>query len=62
MAVETAAERDDQTDYDRQLAAEIVAMLPNVREDAWRVLRLVVAILLLEPLLLSAAGRPNPVA
>jgi hypothetical protein len=31
----------DVSDYERHLAAEIVAMLPYVRRDAWRILRLV---------------------
>ena len=36
-------------DYHRHLAAEIVAMLPEARDDALRVLRLAHAILRLTP-------------
>jgi hypothetical protein len=36
-------------DYERRLAAEIVAMLPPAREEALRVLAYVAAILNLEP-------------
>jgi hypothetical protein len=35
-------------DYERRLAAETVAMLVNIRSDAWRVLALVDAMLNLE--------------
>jgi hypothetical protein len=44
-----ASECEDCGDYERHLAAEIIAMLPYDRADALRVLRLVDAILNLAP-------------
>jgi hypothetical protein len=44
-----ASERQDNDDYERHLAAEIVAMLPYIRTEALKVLALVHEILRLTP-------------
>jgi hypothetical protein len=44
-------------EYENRLAAEIVAMLPDIRRDAWRVLAVVDKMLSLEPQ--PQAGEPQ---